>query len=471
VSSFNHRVVCLALLLPLLIAPDSTPADVPPGTCRVAVLRDAGDAIKVDFVPLRPDTDEILPDDVITVILPFGTGQSGDLIQAASRANRIHARCSGGEITVSVVKPGGASHELPSVPVGDLSRYRIRVSVIGGNGFKRAFLLDSYQSAVQDSGPVIDMFQGKIPLAEGDLVVTNEISEIVDREKPAGRVRGVIADGLVFVEGANADGDTGLFVVDFGAGATVVSKGFLPRGVQVSEVYGVESSERGSRRVEGWMGGAGGEVSGFLGSAEIGDLKLGEARFERAGVMVVQEIPEIAGLHPVGILGLDLLSRAETATLAYAGRSAALELGAGVGASEGASEADDRWIPFSLVSNHMFVEGKIEGQDVSFVLDTGARGSFLAPETADRVGLELDAATGREFRGLDDRPIVAQAGSVGRLVLGGRTFRDVAFYRADLAALPGMGLTGGGGLLGNDFLERQGRLTVDFARKRMLLGE
>jgi hypothetical protein len=128
------------------------------------------------------------------------------------------------------------------------------------------------------------------------------------------------------------------------------------------------------------------------------------------------------------------------------------------------------WVPFTEVSNHIVLEGSVDGVPASFVLDSGARGSFLASDVAGRAKLEPVPDMKREFSGLDENTFEATGVRAREVVVGGRTFGEVSFYKADMAAFGGMGITEGGALLGNDFIARQGGMTIDFKRGRLLFG-
>jgi hypothetical protein len=438
--------------------------------CSIAVLRGGGDDISVGFVPLSEGEESLLPEDVITFILPYGTGQSGDLIQASAPPGRFYAGCVDGELRTTIKKQDGTSRALPPLETAGLSSYRIRVNVIRGDGLRRAFLIDNYNSVAPDTGPVIDMFQGQIPLADGDVSITLEISKHAAHASAEGSVTGDYYEGLAFVDVTNSDGETGSFVVDFGSATTLVAKDFLPEGSSISEVYGVEHSGEGSRRVEGWIGGAGGEVTNFLGSSEIGPLRAGGITFDDVGVMVVEEIPELGGKRTAGIIGLDLLYRAEAVSIKYSGEETLLRMGPLEELLGGEAENDAPWVPFTKVSEHILIEGTVDGVPASFVLDSGARGSFLASDVAVRAKLEPVPDMKREFRGLDENSFEATGVRAREVVAGGRAFGEVSFYKADMAAFGGMGITEGGALLGNDFIARHGGLTVDFERGRLLFG-
>jgi hypothetical protein len=272
---------------------------------------------------------------------------------------------------------------------------------------------------------------------------------------------------LLFAKGKFPDGSEAYVIVDLGAGATVVSKEFLPAGVEVSELVAVEYTGDGERETSGKMEGAGGEVSGFLGKATIPSLQVGDLLFESPEISVIDELPRFFDREVGAILGLDLLQGGVVA-LGYGygdGGNGYMEL-----TSKGRSGAPAMEVPFSIAANHIFIDGSINGMATSLMLDTGARASIAFESTAREAELHIVDSEVRELRGLDGQPIHTRLGTAETLALGEHSFPAVDFYVADLAGLAHMGLTQDtGGVIGNDFLRQFSRIEVDFNRKMIRL--
>jgi hypothetical protein len=81
----------------------------------------------------------------------------------------------------------------------------------------------------------------------------------------------------------------------------------------------VEYSDEGPKEIPGRMEGAGGAVHGFLGRSVVPTLTIGDMVFRDVEVSVLSSMPEFGGHAPAGILGMDLLTRAEVACVSYAG--------------------------------------------------------------------------------------------------------------------------------------------------------
>lgn len=432
-------------------------------TCRLLLLVERGDSVAVETVAL-PEGEEVAVSraDLITVLLPFGPGQSGDLVQRARRSAETRARCARDTLFVRYRQPDGSFRALPPVPVADLSAYDMRVNITGADGWKAAVRISGYRDLVADAGPVIDMFQGRIPMAPGDFAITTEVSRRAERPRLSGRAPLRYQGGLIFTEVTGAGGRRGLFVVDLGAGATVVAREFLPPGAEIEPIEGVEHSAQGTRRVPGAMHGAGGEVRSLLGSAALVDLRIGEVAAGEVRANVVEALPELGGAPVAGILGLDVLSRASRVRLERdAEDHGTLTFASARPVGQDAARADGIVVPFTLVANHILLAGAVDGVPAALVLDTGARASLLPIAFAQEARLPAGPGEARELRGLDGRALAAEPVWVRELRLGETSVPDVVFYATDLTAVASLGLEPNSGLLGNDFLSRYHALEVD----------
>lgn len=431
--------------------------------CRVAVLSHAEAGPSLEMVPV-PANEPLLFEsgEIITVVLPFGVGMSGDLIRSKDAGGTFRVVCVDGELRVTSLRPDGSEHELPPVSVADLAGYDMRVNVTAGDGSKKAFLIHAYRDVETDDGPVVDMFAGAAPMGPGDYSITTEVSRHERPPSISGEIPLVLTEGLLLAEGEVHDGSPGWFVVDFGAGATVVSREFLPSGASVEDVVAVEHSREGSRILPGSMTGAGGDVGGFLGSANLEKLSLGSVVLSDVPVLVVEGMPDFGDLNVSGILGLDVLGRGGIASLTLGEDDRATLVLGGSGPAGAAANAIE--VPFTMAADHIFVQGGIGGVPVSFLFDTGARATILPRSLADAAGLGPGSLPDREFRGLDGAPLPARSVRADDLTLGGVALPALEMYAADLPVLERFGLDEGSGLLGIGFVLTLDRLDVDFAR-------
>ncbi len=464
----SDRLIACALLCAagaVLAAPQPLAGRLQEADCRLFVLVEGDGAVELQAIALAEGETQVLAgEDVITIVAPVSAGTSGDLVQRSQTKRMPIVRCQGGELRIAFQAPDGSRREYPGVKMADLLQYDIRVNV-SGSSVKRAFMVRGYETVEVDDGPVLDMFAGRIPLGERDYSVTTET-----------KVREVLAavagsapleyDTLLFAKGIFPDGSAAFVIVDLGAGGTVVAKKFLPADVEIAEVVAVEYSEEGARQRAGQMQGAGGEVGGFLGNARLPDLRVGGIRFEEPVVRVLEELPRFFDREVGAILGLDLIRRGGVVALGYgAGGEAYLELSSERSRSEGFME-----LPFSLAANHIFIDGAINAEPVTFMLDTGARGSIVSASLAERVGLSPVAGRPMQLRGLDGTPMQVRLATADTVRLAQYAFSPVRFHVADLAALTSMGLSeSAGGVIGNDFLQQFERIEVDFERRTVRL--
>jgi hypothetical protein len=429
---------------------------------------------RVELERVEIDDGEVITlggDEVITLVIPLGTGQSGDLVKKEMRSGVITIRSAGGELHITRNNDSGKEMAYPAVKIEDLPEYDIRVNVAGGDGTREAFRISRYEDYDTDDGPVIDMFAGMIPLEEGDYSITLEISAAEAAAKVSGETTIYYENGFILAEGALPDGRKGWFIVDFGASGTVVSKDFLPSYVDIEEVKGLEYSERGRREVKSVMSGAGGAVTGFLGNASPGDLFVGDVRFPDVTVSVIESMPEFGSREIAGILGLDLMKRCDRIAFEYP-RSGPGVMMMGDRHVISGTDASSAEIPFYLVAKHVFLDGEVNEVPVSFLFDTGARNSIISASKAGEARLR-EAADGKkgEVRGLDDTPVETTAVIADRLRLGDWLHSDVRFLAADLSVFESMGLRQGGGIIGNDFLDDYRLIELDFSREVISLWE
>jgi len=440
---------------------------------RLMILVEKLGFVAVETVPVADGEEVVLSrPELVTVLLPYGLGQSGDVVQKSRRAGETRVRRAGGVLEVRVRQPDGSFRDLPPVSLTDLAEYDMRVNVTGAGGKKKAFRISGYEEVAEDGGPVIDMFRGMVPLADGDYAVTTEVTRRREPARIAGRTGLLYQDGLIFTTVANRDGRSGLFVVDLGAGGTVISRDFLPAGVEIEKIEGVEYSEKGARKVAGTMGGAGGEVSSLLGAAALGSLTLGKIVIDGVRANVVQEMPQLGGRPVAGILGVDVLARTSRLRLERTGKEAGtltFDSAAGGASHDRSTEVVE--VPFTWVAKHLLIDAAFGDVPASLILDTGARGSLIPATFAKRAGLPPAPGAPREFRGLDGRALASDPVLVENLGLAGTPVGAVVFHATDLTVVESMGLEENTGLLGNDFLFRYRVLEVDFqARAVRLVG-
>lgn len=468
VMTHSEPLIFCALLCAVpaaLTSPERPDTRLQSADCRVFALVEANGRVDLQAVPLANHETKVLAGaGVITIIAPVGPGTSGDLVQRSRATRTPIVRCEDGAVRLAFQAPDGTRREYPGVAMAELSLYDIRVNVSSTAG-KRAFLVERYETVEAADGPVLDIFAGRIPLQDGDYAITTETKARDVRRSVAGFAP-LVFDTLLFATGRFPDGSEAPVIVDLGAGGTVVAKKFLPAGVTITPVESVEYSADGARRQAGQMQGAGGAVGGFLGNATLPTLRVGDIVFERPVVRVLDEMPRIVGREVGAILGLDLIRQGGVVAIGYGGDGTPyLEL-----SSARSPAAELAVLPFSVAANHIFIDGRINAVPVTFMLDTGARGSIASRELAQRAALSPIAGTTAQLRGLDGRPMDVELAMADTVRLARHAFGSVRFHVADLAALAGLGLSdGAAGVIGNDFLRQFQRIELDFDRRTVRL--
>lgn len=342
------------------------------------------------------------------------------------------------------------------------------MSVIGGDGSHHAFLLQGGQPArSDDDGPVVDMFQGQLALQPGDYIISADTH--LRRTGPSleGQVPLTDRDGWLVARVAAPGRPAAPFILDTASEGTEVAKAFLPAQTEVRPAQAHEYSPLGVRAIEQKASGAGGTIETFLGYAKLAELDAGSLHLPEVTAGVLAE-PVTSGEEPVlGILGLDLLQRADVVAFAYphpgADKSALT-----FSSRSTLSGADVIELPLFLVSGHIFVRGEVGGKPVFFILDTGARDSVISSAFAP-AGLNGRSQPARQVRGADNRPITVQPATLQDLALGQARFHDVVVNVADLPVLKTFGVQDLAGVLGNSFLSRFRRVEIDFAARRLRL--
>jgi hypothetical protein len=456
-------VVCAAMCVAPSFAADP---------CRLYVVRETGDDVSVDVVTLADGETRVFVvgpgSDVIEVVWPLSPGKSGNLVRRGDGGYALVVTYADGRLSLRSKQPDGSERALPSIQPADVCGYNLRVNVVGGDGVKKAFRVSRCGEPAVDNGPVFDIFGGKLPISPGDYSVTIETTLARQLEQIAGSAPLRLHDGTLFCR-VSVGGRDGNFIVDTAAGGTLVRESFLPANTEITRLKAIAYSSDGTEERDGVMQGAGGEVDNFLGAASVPELTLGSMRFEDVDLSVVAEMPDYGDVEVDGIVGLDLLQRAEAATIVYpdgAGENGELVLHA---AGEGPS-VDGHEIPFVLADKHVFVEGTLNGAPARFLVDSGARGSFVPPALFAAAGLASQPGESKTFRGLDGNTFSATVTRVQALALGGVDLGAADFFAGDLAVLKNWGIDEDTALFGNDLLTGLGRVSLDFHDNTMRFG-
>ncbi|UCF37350.1 MAG: aspartyl protease family protein [Acidobacteriota bacterium] len=407
---------------------------------------------------------------VVGVVLPPGPGGSGGLINLDEENLQI-VQCDGETVRWQIRDNTGETLiDYPGRSLEDLRQYDIRVSVAGGGGILKAFLITAYREVQDDPGPVQNLLaQAGLPKGENQFVVTTDTYLHAVGAPVYGEFQVELA-GHPFAKVKRHDGEEVWFLVDIGAAETLVERSFVPEGLAVKKSHRVEYSGAGRRLLDYAPGGATGTVGGIQGHADLPDFQVGEMHFPNVSVAVIEEMPELFDRPVSGIIGMDLLRRPErlllrfppdargSGTFVLAGPSSERESGSGFLGE----------VPFSIVSSHLLVSAEVNTTDFYFILDSGAPRVLLDGPSAELAAISTSATPARKLGGLDGNKIDSFEGRIQKLKLGEVGFEAIPCSIAPLKVFASLrGQSQPIGLLGNSFFGRFDRVELDFIERRL----
>jgi hypothetical protein len=427
------------------------------------VLKKQGDGVALEALRIPPGQTQVIPcggdSDYIDVISPPGPGGSGSLAQR-SAPRKVIARNVDGALQL-MSEMTGKRRRLPSLASGN--GYEIRVCVTAADGAQSAFLITSDGAVLRDKvGPVIDMFAGKIPMQPGDYIICTDTYRVRFPEHVYGTTP-LLYDRYPFAEARLPGGTTGLFIVDLGAGQTVVAREFVPEGVSIEDVHMLQYSASGKQMLKYAPGGATGTVQTVIGQAVLPELCFDGLSFTDASVVVLNEFPRFAEREIAGILGIDFLRRAEILSMrlpAGGGPGGSLTL-----AKEANLDGDVETIPFAMVHTHLMIPTRANGVPVAMIIDTGAPETFLDEQAANAAGVQADGER-KTASGLDQGSVEMRNARLKELTIGKSVWRDVPAHVSAMPVFAPMRVHGQNvGLLGNSVLAGYERVDFDFRER------
>jgi len=428
------------------------------GDAHLFVLQKTADGVEIERLTIAEDQMQVIvcggESETIDIISPPMTGGSAGLAQGG-RQRMVLARNRGGALELKERSDAG-ERDLPVF--ADRGACDIRVSVVSAEGRMQAFLISRYQTVREDDiGPVVDIFAGKVPMQPGDYVIGTDTYRIDPPERVYGEAE-LIRDRWLFVKGRLPDGSTHDFILDTGGGQTVISQKVLPEGIEVAESQMVQYSSAGKKMLKYSAGGATGPVESIVGHATLPSLRLGSIEFHDVTAAVLREMPDLFGRPVAGIIGIDLLRRAEFVTLSAGKPTGKLRLSREVAPHA----ADVVTLPFATVQTHLMIRAHANGHPLAMILDTGAPGILLDDQAARAAGLAVDGGV-TEGRGLDEGTIQLRATSIPRFTLGDRDFENLEASAGALPVFAPLRVHGQSvGLLGNSIFDSFSIVEVDF---------
>lgn len=268
-------------------------------------------------------------------------------------------------------------------------------------------------------------------------------------------------DGYLLTPATMPDGGQAWFAIDLAAPSTAVTKAFAgSRGIQKSQS---DNHPLGRGSASFALGGHGfrGEE---LGRTTFQMLTVGGLTFSDVPVTVMASMPNVGGRSVAGILGLDILRRAEIAVFRYGSSPTLLLKSKANAAIKGTIE-----IPMKTVEDLLFVEGTLNGKKADFLLDTGSPASYLPVKTVRLTGAAAVPNSAREITTLDGNMAKVRGAEVGSFTLGDETFSGLPFLIGELPVFGRLPETVTPVLLGNAFFGTLQFVEINFATKTVRL--
>ena len=249
------------------------------------------------------------------------------------------------------------------------------------------------------------------------------------------------------------DGGKAWFAVDLAVATTSVSKAWLGNRAQIQKQQGRINSDEG--RTYFALGGVGfsGDASG---KATIPEMMVGGLKFPQASVTVLEQTPVIADRKIAGIIGTDLLRRAEIAVFYY-GSNPRLQL-----KSKGRPAAGAIELPMKVVNGYIVVQAVVNGTSVDVLLDNGSPESWFPVKTLRLIGASAMPNSTRKISTLDGAAINVRTSDVKRISFAGKDFEKQNFGIAELGVFSRIPENLVPVLLGNSFFENLDHVEINF---------
>jgi hypothetical protein len=124
-------------------------------------------------------------------------------------------------------------------------------------------------------------------------------------------------------------------------------------------------------------------------------------------------------------------------------------------------------VPFDLVSNHIYVDGSLDGKPARFLVDTGGA-NLLTPAAAKKFGL---AGEGKlAGRGVGDDVVDVSLAHAKEVRVGAAVLAQPVFAVMDLGKLSAVEGVPSDGLVGYEMFRRFG-VTIDYEKRELILAE
>jgi hypothetical protein len=276
-----------------------------------------------------------------------------------------------------------------------------------------------------------------------------------------GEMKLEMVDGYLLAPASMPDGGEAWFAVDLAAPSTAITKAYAGSNTIQKSQGSNNPLDRGVAQFA--LGGHGfrGEA---LGRTTLQTLTVGGLTFFDATVTVLASMPKVGGRLVAGILGLDMLKRAEIAVFRYGSSPTLLLKSKANVAVKGTIE-----MPMKIFSGSVFVEGTLNGKKADFLLDTGSPASYLPVKTVRLTGAAAIPNSAREITTLDGDKATVRGAEVGSFTLGGETFSGLPFHIGELPVFGRLPETVTPVLLGNAFFGTLQFVEINFSSQTVRL--
>jgi len=269
------------------------------------------------------------------------------------------------------------------------------------------------------------------------------------------------ADGYLLAKTTMPDGGAAWFAIDLAAPGTVVTTSFT--GNQNIQKLQGSNDPLNPGTAQNALGGFG-FTPEIVGKTTLQFLTVGGISFPDANVMVMNQTPTVAGRALAGVLGVDMLRRAEVAVFRYGSKPALVLQSKGNTTIKGAVE-----LPMKVANNTVFIEGTLNGQKVDFLLDTGSPASYLPVKTLRLTGAAAVPNSSREITTLEGTAAKVRSAQVESITIGGETFTGLPFLIGELPVFGRLPESVTPVLLGNTCLETMQFVELNFQNNTVRL--
>lgn len=444
--------------------------------CNFFLIKEIGNEIAIEKVTLKESELKVFKaDNLLSYIMVFPSGsKSGEIIEKSNRINGITALYSNGIIKVSVIRGDGSQKPMPNIDLDLAQKIDVRLNITGSNGYEKAFIIERFESVIEDDGPVLDIFSGQIPLNQGDYSFFTECTEAKSSKSIVGVVPYLLHRGWITVHCKLSDGIEGRFVVDFGATTTFIPKKMLPPGNEIRNLQMVEHSSEGVNISKAVSEGASGKVENIGGVSIIREFQMGNLTLNDLKVTVLDDFPKPfidAGID--GVIGRDVLMKASFIEITNLDNTDALqELHFKSQLND--MNLSDYKIPFKIAGGgNIFFIGKIKSIPVDFFFDSGSGSSIINKKFLDDNKIEYTLSEQDKITsyGIDGKGTDYHKITLFDIQVDDVEIESMSCDMSELNVLQRLGMKDNTCILGMDFLSEYSKVILDFRKNIMLLWE